>query len=476
VTNYWGNGIRSRLFLRLLAVAAVETAVMFGIEEFFPRVGPLAHGLLDVVVLVATLVPLAYFWIGGELRRLEAAETRLQHDYELQAALADILKIAMEDLPLGSVLERVLDRIFAVSWLAIEAKGGVFLADEEPEVLVLKAQRGFGKPILAACSRVPFGRCLCGRAAASGETVFASHADERHETAYEGMPEHGHYCLPIKRGGKLLGVLVLYVKAGYARKSREEDFLTAVADTLSGIIAHDRMLKVLLDREMRLHGAQKQEAFAQVSAGVFHELKNPLGVILGFAQSALRHVRQEDASTLPLKSIEREALRCRDLVQNLGAFSGEEIPTFEDCNFDKAVEGALESLQGRAHSKGVELEQELVCASRVHGNAGQLQQIVLNLGGNALDAMPKGGRLRVSTRRVQEGGREWARLDVSDTGIGIPRKLREKIFEPFFTTKGPGRGLGLALVAEVVRKHGGRVELQSEEGRGTAFSVFFPIR
>jgi signal transduction histidine kinase len=112
------------------------------------------------------------------------------------------------------------------------------------------------------------------------------------------------------------------------------------------------------------------------------------------------------------------------------------------------------------------------------GNPNQLQQIVINLCTNALDATPTGGTLTVTCRRLEAEGRAWARLEVADSGKGIPESIRKRIFDPFFTTKEPGKGtgLGLALVHELVEHHHGRVDFVSEEGRGTTFFVDLPLQ
>jgi DNA-binding CsgD family transcriptional regulator len=153
------------------------------------------------------------------------------------AVLNKLLYISLENISLRAVLEQFIDEISALSWLALESKGAIFLVGEEPEVLEMKAQRAIDTSLLKKCARVPFGRCLCGRAALLGEIQFADCIDERHETEYEGISPHGHYCIPIiSSEKKVFGVITLYLTEGHQRNQKEEDFLTSVANTLSGII------------------------------------------------------------------------------------------------------------------------------------------------------------------------------------------------------------------------------------------------
>ena len=134
-------------------------------------------------------------------------------------------------------LDVALDIILSVPWLSIEFKGSVFIMDEEEEnVLVLQAQKGFPSSLLVQCARVPLGHCLCGLAAQKRQTVFSHALDERHAITFPGIPEHGHYCLPILAKGNLLGVLNCYVPHGVSYDAEVEAFLTSAANTLAGII------------------------------------------------------------------------------------------------------------------------------------------------------------------------------------------------------------------------------------------------
>ena len=163
-------------------------------------------------------------------------QDELQRYYDTQNVLNSLLKLSLEDVHLEKLLRRTLDLIFSIPWLTLESTGCIFLVEDEPEVLAIKAQNKLEEPIQKACARVPFGGCLCGRAALTQEVQFADHIDERHEIRYEGIIPHGHYCVPILFAGKTLGVINTYIREGHHSEQREREFLTAVADTLAGII------------------------------------------------------------------------------------------------------------------------------------------------------------------------------------------------------------------------------------------------
>ena len=230
--------------------------------------------------------------------------------------------------------------------------------------------------------------------------------------------------------------------------------------------------------EVAVLQSEKMSAVGQLAAGVAHEINNPLGVILGFAQELVRRLQANDPLELPLKSIEKEAIRCKNLVQDLLTFSRASKTDREPVDINRAVEGALSLIMAQARVAHIEVKKEFSPDfPRVLGNQNQLQQVIINLANNAMDAMGNSGVLTFKTECVQEGALSWVCLRVIDTGPGIPAEIRSRIFDPFFTTKpvGKGTGLGLSLVHEIIQKHSGLISVESRPGR-TEFLVKLPIR
>ena len=175
-----------------------------------------------------------------DITERERQGRELKRDLETRQVLDRILSITLETGSLREVLDRAFGELFSVPWLTIEPKGAVFLVERDPEALVLAVHRGFGDEQLQACGRVPFGRCLCGRAALRAEFVCAGSDDKGHEISLPGAVPHGHYCVPIVSEKKVLGLLNLYMKADHAADEREKDFLRAVAGIFSGLILRKR--------------------------------------------------------------------------------------------------------------------------------------------------------------------------------------------------------------------------------------------
>jgi PAS domain S-box-containing protein len=247
----------------------------------------------------------------------------------------------------------------------------------------------------------------------------------------------------------------------------------------TGIIATAKDMTERKRLEGAIRQSEKMSAVGQLAAGVAHEINNPLGVILGFAQAAVRRLQPNDPLELPLKSIEKEAIRCKDLVQNLLTFSRVSKIEREPMDINRAAEGAFTLVMAQARISHVEVRKEFAAnLPRVLGNPNQIQQVIINLTNNALDAMGDNtGVLTLKTESLQEGPLSWVCLRVIDTGPGIPPEIISRIFDPFFTTKplGKGTGLGLSLVHEIIKKHSGTIDAQSRPGY-TEFCVKLPIR
>ncbi len=223
--------------------------------------------------------------------------------------------------------------------------------------------------------------------------------------------------------------------------------------------------------EEQLRQAQKMEAVGQLAGGIAHDFNNLLTVIAGYGEIARRRIGAGPGSG-ELEEIVRAAGRAGDLTKQLLAFARRQVlePVLLDVN---AVVAGLVPMLSRLIGEAIEIA---MLAGRelppVLADRAQLEQVVINLAINARDAMPAGGTLAIETSVAED----HVRLAVSDTGTGIDPGSLERIFEPFYTTKdvGLGTGLGLATVHGIVSQSGGHVEVRSEHGLGSTFTVFLP--
>ena len=178
---------------------------------------------------------------------------------QTHTVLNRLLYIAMENISLEDMLQKFIYEVTLLSWLALQSKGAIFLIDTDPDVLKLKAHHGMSCSMVKMCNTVPFGKCICGRAAYSGKIQFADCLDDRHEQKYKGMTPHGHYCVPIiSREKEILGVITLYLDVGHRRNQYEEDFLMSVANTVACLVEIKKIRRKLEDKAGELENRNRE--------------------------------------------------------------------------------------------------------------------------------------------------------------------------------------------------------------------------
>jgi len=176
--------------------------------------------------------------------------------------------------------------------------------------------------------------------------------------------------------------------------------------------------------------------------------------------------------------IVRETKRCRDIVRRLLNFARQEPPKKTNVNINEVIERTISILTNQLKLKNISTQINIADnLPAIKADANQLQQVLMNLLVNATDAMDeKGGEIHISASSGDLNGQEGITIEVTDFGCGIPQENRAKIFEPFYTTKGQkGTGLGLAVVWGIIEKHDGKIEVKSEMGKGTTFTVRLPV-
>jgi CheY-like chemotaxis protein len=230
------------------------------------------------------------------------------------------------------------------------------------------------------------------------------------------------------------------------------------------------------------------EAIGTLAGGIAHDFNNILAAILGYAEIALQLGQEGLPNHQELAQVIQATERARNLVKQILTFSRKAEADLRPLDLNQAVRQAL-NLLGPTLPKMVRIEAHLEPnLELVRADATQMEQVLLNLAGNAADAMPEGGRLLIETQNLFLGeddcdqhlelkpGR-YVMLTVSDTGMGISPQVIEHIYDPFFTTKGVGRGtgLGLSTVFGIVKGHGGELTCYSEPGQGATFKVYLPV-
>lgn len=242
------------------------------------------------------------------------------------------------------------------------------------------------------------------------------------------------------------------------------------------MLAVDDMTEIF-DLQAQVLQSEKLASLGEISAGLAHEINNPLGIIVSKLRILLTEGRTKGYASeviRDLETIDRHASRIAASMRNLLTFIRR--PSFERAPLDlnRVMREALAFVEKPFAKLKILVENELASdVLLISGNANQLQQVLLNILGNAKDAMPKGGRIRVRSSRSPTG---FPVVEVADTGPGIPPDILGKIFNPFFTTKeeGKGTGLGLSVSYGIIKAHGGDIRVETSPGEGTIFRLIFP--
>lgn len=243
---------------------------------------------------------------------------------------------------------------------------------------------------------------------------------------------------------------------------------------LIGVILVFSDLTEIKHLQTQMELKERFSLLGEMSAGIAHELRNPMGAIAGFAKFLSKKLDSGDERKPIADAIEREIEGMNRVINELLNFTRPTDLNLSRVELKPLIEDSLSSIP--LNSVNFILNSDPVPA--IEADDVLLKQVFINLFQNAVEAMPEGGDIRVvvSVKPLVESQRPEVEIEVSDTGIGIPEEKMNKIFHPFFTTKENGTGLGLSLVQKIILYHSGRIEVKSMEGRGTTFRIALPLR
>ncbi len=253
----------------------------------------------------------------------------------------------------------------------------------------------------------------------------------------------------------------------------ERSLINEVARQLSLMVERRQVMEENIRLEDQLRHADRLATIGRLAAGVAHELNEPLGAILGFAQLTQSNFGIPDQTARDLDKIVKASLRAREIVKRLLIFARQTPAQRVPVDLTMVVKEGIYLLRARCAKAGISIKLHLAAdLPAVEGDANLLQQVIVNLAVNSIQSMPGGGVLDI-TAGVHE---ESVVLKIEDSGEGMTEEVMRHVFTPFYTTKdvGQGTGLGLSVVHGIVTSHGGRIELESAVGKGTRVSILLP--
>ncbi|MGZ8247915.1 response regulator [Methylomagnum sp.] len=426
---------------------------------------------------------LGYVSIQRDISDKVIQEERLALSRMDAAARLTVMDILDRPQPLKERFESVLEALFALPDLDLQQKGGIFLKRLDGQGLDMFVLSGeFSEAFVHRERCVPLGACLCGRAAASGELLVSEDCfcDPRHEHQYEGATNHGHYIVPLMAGGEALGVMCLYTEPHPHLDAERLAMLKQLGENLGLAVLQERArLALEAARDAALSASRQKSEFL---ANMSHEIRTPMNGVLGMLELLCRTpltAQQRECAETAAGSAETLLRIINEILDFSKIEAGKLELDHTDFNLRTLIEETSLLLAGSAHAKGLDFNcfVDSDIPARVAGDPMRLRQVLNNLIGNAIKFTAR-GEVSVEADSVALDEKHiLLRVDVRDTGIGIPDDALARLFRPFEQADGAttrrfgGTGLGLSIAKSIVEAMGGMIKVENQPGGGSAFRL-----
>jgi len=378
--------------------------------------------------------------------------------------LIEATKIVNSTLDLDKLLGLILDS--AVSSTDAD-RGTVYMVDAIKQELWSKVLQGDNMVEI----RLPMGKGIAGYVAQTGETINIpdAYSDPRFNPEVDkrsGYRTRNILCMPMRnKDGTIIGVFQLLNKSEEAFTADDEQFIDAFSTHASIAIENARMAQEMVANE-------RLSAVGRMASVIIHDIKNPMGTLRVYAQVMKKKSGNEEAAKLADEMI-HQVDRFVNMTQEILDFTrGISSMNIEELDFAEVMGGVLDFIEKDLTKNNVQLIRKTQFQGNLKMDQDKMVRVFYNIASNARDAMPQGGSLTV----VTEPSDGFVKIEFTDSGSGMPEEVKRKIFEPFMTYgKKHGTGLGMAIVKKVIDDHKGRIEIDSELGKGTTIRILLPI-
>ena len=388
--------------------------------------------------------------------------------YDYQKTLKELSLVARSIAGLDELLDKVLTAIVSViklnnaSIYVLDKRGGQYFA-----------RRSIGIGIKRA---LPENDDIIKQLASRKEAVMYDEVSKTSGNISGFMKEIGAAIIfPIITKDELVGFLCLGEKlSGEVYSDEDIDLLTTLCNQMGVSIENAMLYEDALEAQKKLYQADKLATVGALAAGLAHEIKNPIAAIKGFSQLIDRAVTENDAEAIKdfKDVVPRQLDRINEIVEKLLTLS--KPPKLEKKKIDINIllDEIVKLVEKQALKQRVEIVKSLEDLPQTLADPEQLTQAFLNLILNAIQSMPDGGQIEIRTKFL---GTDRIVVEIIDNGMGIPKEKLSKIFDPFYTTKSGGSGLGLSVTQKIIIDHHGRIDVESEVGKGATFKIILPV-
>jgi signal transduction histidine kinase len=346
-------------------------------------------------------------------------------------------------------------------------RGTVYLVDSIKQELWSKV---FGGENMIEI-RLPIGKGIAGAVAQLGETINIpdAYSDPRFNPEVDkrsGYRTRNILCMPMKnKDGTIIGVFQLLNKKDGPFSLDDEHFIDAFSAHASIAIENARLAQEMVANE-------RLSAVGRMASTIIHDIKNPMGTLRVYAQVMKKKSGNEEAAKLADEMI-HQVDRFVNMTQEILDFTrGVSSTNIQELDFGETMGAVLDFIEKDLSKNNVQLVRDTQFQGQVKMDQDKMVRVFYNLASNARDAMPQGGSLTVSTGPSNG----YVKIEFRDSGTGMPEEVRKRIFEPFMTYgKKHGTGLGMAIVKKVIDDHQGKIEIESEMGKGTTIRILLPV-
>ncbi|MEW6041988.1 MAG: ATP-binding protein, partial [Elusimicrobiota bacterium] len=468
-----------------LTILDIKMPEMDGIETL----GEIKKVAPEMEVIMAT----GYGSMGTAIESMRKGAFDYVHKPFNIKELLDIIEKALEKRKFNEISRTIFSTIKSEELLEIiidsvmkilKADDAVLMLEDKSGNLEIKVSDG---PLNEAqkLTRLVLGKEILGSLRIEGIMPLVLADDPGNDSKFE----HIEGCkeikfaifLPLMEDTSIVG-LISISRTNFNEYFSEDDLQRAkmFGSLVNLAMRNANLYKQLQDTQILLIQAEKMSALGQLAGGLAHELSNPLSGILGLTQLILANEKPGTQNYNDLQEIEKAVFRCKRIIGSLLSFARQENFNLKSVNVNDILEETFVLYGRQLELKNIKIVKHMTDnIPSVLGDFQQMMQVFLNIFNNAKDAMPEGGTFTVTTNAVTDkDGKEMVEITFTDTGTGIVPDIIDKIFDPFFTTKpvNKGTGLGLSVCLGIINKHDGKIDVRSEPGQGSTFSILLPAQ